>query len=115
MAIVINYLYPTPGTTPPTPSVAQNVNTVVATVYPTSGPDTAAVITHNFALPAADISAGWPNVGFEPIDSLAGLNGWWIRSLDPNWVGLARLTSAQGEDTVPQIKVKVARPHTIVR
>jgi hypothetical protein len=115
MAITINYLYPVTGTTPPTFLQSLNVTAVTATIFATSAPDTAAVITHNFALPAADISAGWPNVLVEPIDSLAASSDWWIQSLDPNYVGLARLTSTAGQDTVPQIKVKVSRPSTLTR
>lgn len=115
MAIVINYLYPVTGTTPPTFLQSLNVNTVAATIYPTSSPDTAAIVTHNFGLPAADISAGWPSIEIDPIDSLAASSDWWIQSLDPNYVGLARLTSTAGQDTVPQIKVRVSRPSTLVR
>ena len=119
MAININYLYAgasfTPGTTPPTYAQSLLCNVVTATVYASSGPDTAAVITHNFALPAADISAGFPDVYFEALDTLAGLSGWWIQSIDPNWVGLGRLTSSQSQDTIPSIKVKVSRPTTLVR
>jgi hypothetical protein len=85
---------------------------VIATVFPTSSPDTAAVITHDFQMPAADISAGWPQVIIEPIDSLALASDWWVQSVDPNYLGLARLTSLAGQDTVPQIKVFVSRPWT---
>ena len=118
MAIVINYLYPASvagGTTPPTFAQSLLCNTVTATIYATSGPDTAAVITHNFGLPAADISAGWPTVGIEAIDTLGQASGWWLQSIDPNWVGLGRLTSTATEDTVPSIKVKVRRPITMDR
>jgi hypothetical protein len=115
MSITINYLWPVFGSTPPTVAQAANVSIVTATIFASSAQDTAAVITHNFGMPASDISAGWPIVEREGIDSLAGANGWWTQSIDPNWVGIARLTSAQGDDTVPSIKVRVWRPHTIIR
>lgn len=115
-AMVVNYLWPVTGTpTPPTPTQAMNVNTVVATVSPTSGPDAQVAITHNFQLPNSDISSGWPTCHVAPLDSLGLLSGWFQQSFDPNYVGLARLTSNQSEDTVPQIKVTILRPHTITR
>ena len=113
--MVVNYLYPVTGSTPPTVGQAANVNSVVATVYPSSGPDAQVAITHNWGLPASDISAGWPICDLEGLDSLAGQSGWIRQSFDPNYVGLARLTSNQGEDTVPQIKVIISKPHTIFR
>jgi hypothetical protein len=115
MAITITYLYPVNGTTPPTFLQSLDVNVVTALINSTSAPDTAAIVTTNFALPAADISAGWPDIYFEDLDTTFALNAWWIQSIDPNWVGLARLTSSAGTDTVPSIRVKVSRPSTLVR
>lgn len=113
--MVTNYLYPVTGSTPPTLAQGANVNSVVATVYPSSGTDAAVGITHNMNMPASDISQGWPMLEIRGLDSLAGQSGWFLQSVDPNYVGLARLTSNQGEDTVPQIKVIVSRPQTIFR
>jgi hypothetical protein len=115
MAININYRWPVFGTTPPTVTQAMNVSIVSADIYASSAADTAAVITHNMQIPLTDISAGWPIVEREALDSLAGANGWWTQSIDPNWVGLGRLTSAQGEDTVPNIRVRIERPNTLTR
>jgi hypothetical protein len=115
MANTINYLSPVVGATPPTQAQAAVVNTVIATIAPgqTNAPTQA--LTHNLQIPAADISSGWPNVGVEPLDNLAGTSAWFIQSIDPNYVGLAQANSSGGFDTSAQIKVKMSRPNTLIR
>lgn len=115
MAVTVTYLNVGSGTTPPTVGAAMHVNSVVATIIATADGDVAAVITHNLQLSAADIAAGWPTVLFEKMSSFAQTSDWYIASLDPNWVGLAKHNAAGGGNAAVQLRVVVARPHTIVR
>lgn len=117
MAGVVTYLNINGGTptTPPTQAQAAFVNSVIATIAPNTNTPANTVVTHNMQLPAADITAGYPSVGIEALDTLAGTSGWYLQSLDPNFVGLAQVNTSQGVDTAAQIKVRIQRPNTLVR
>jgi len=115
MANVINYLWPVLGSTPPTAAQSSVVNSVRATITPTQTNSPTQAITHNLGISAADISSGFEDVGIEPLDSLAGTSGWYVQSIDPNFIGLAQGNSSGGYDTNVQVKVTISRPHTIVR
>jgi len=107
-AVTISYLYPT--TVAPTLAQMQNFNMVIATVASTSTADTSAVITHDFALTAAEISQGFPEVEWIPQDQSEITSSWFELSENPNFTILGKGTTAGGT-----IKVFLKRPHTIVR
>jgi hypothetical protein len=108
MAITVTYLYPT--TVAPTLAQMQNFNMVIATVASTSTADTSAVITHDFALTAAEISQGFPEVEWIAQDQSEITSSWFELSENPNFTILGKGTTAGGT-----IKVFLKRPHTIVR
>lgn len=110
------YLNINQGTsTPPTQAQAAFVNSVIAVVAPINTNNPQTVITHNMQFPAADISSGYPQVGIEALDALAGTSGWYRQSLDPNYVGLAQGNASGGYDASNQILVRIQRPNTVVR
>lgn len=113
MAVTVTYLNVGTGGAVPTFAQALNVNTVVATVAFGTDADAAAVISHNFSLPAADISAGWPTVMLIPLAAGFGAQLVFVASLDPNYVGLTRGNTSNGG--THSIRVVVARPNTYVR
>jgi hypothetical protein len=117
MAGVVTYLNINGGTptTPPTQAQAALINSVIATVAPNTNTPANTAVTHNLNFPAADISAGYPSVGIEALDNLAGTSGWFLQSLDPNFVGLAQVNTSGGVDTNAQIKVRMDRNWTSKR
>lgn len=114
-AVTVTYKNVGSGTTPPTAIQATRVNSVVATIAASADADAAAVITHNLNLSAADIAAGWPTVLFEPLSVQFQTSNWSVASHDPNYLGLVKNNAAGGGAAAAQLKVTVARPHTIVR
>lgn len=107
MAVTTSNLYPIAGSAP-TAAQALLVNMVIATVQGGAAGDTSAVITHNFGLPASDISFGLPEV--EVLQQANELTqGIWELSENPNYtvLGLAGV--------VGPVKVFIKRPHSIVR
>lgn len=111
----VTYLNVGSGSTPPTQAQAANVNSVKVQIVNASTGTGALAVTHNLALPASDISSGWPNVALEPLDNLFYSSNWYIQSLDPNYVGLGLGNSSSGYDTSPQLRLNVMRPNTLVR
>lgn len=110
-----NYTWPATGAAAPTPTQVQNQNTVVVALTPASA-DTNFPLTHSFGLSTADLSAGWPEVQFVPLDALASGSNWFVASaLNPNLVWLGKGNTTASGDTVAQIEVIVRRPHTIGR
>ena len=110
-ALTATYLNPA---TTPTATTGQNQNTVVVTLTPAATADTA-LITTAFGLSTTELAAGWPNVSIEPLnDSAQGAN-WSLTSSDANFVFLTKNNSTASSSTTPQIRVKVARPHSYVR
>jgi len=114
-AVTVTYRNVGSGTTPPTAIAARRVNSVVATIAASADADAAAIVTHNMNLSAADLAAGWPTVLFEPLSTQFQTSRWFAVSHDPNYVGLVKGNAAGGGAAGEQLKVTVARPHTIVR
>lgn len=117
MAMVVNYLnVGGPGNVAPTLAQALNVNTVNVSLSPAASGDNSQVITHNFGLPASDITAGWPETVINGLDTLATLSLWYILSQNPNFSIVARGANTAGIDTAnAQVLVSISRPHSIVR
>ena len=122
MAWNINYLWPSPasgplGSTPPTAQQAAQVNSVTATIYPSSSADGQLAITHNFGnagtLTNTDISNGWPDIGFTAIDESGTTDGFWLASQNVNYAVINR--TGTGFDTGPRTRVRIALPNTLVR
>src|SRR5271170_7099334 len=115
MAVTVNYLYPVAGATAPTAAQASVVATVIATILPTSSTDASATITHNWGLPAADITSGFPLVSFQPSDLIgANASNFFVISQNPNYTVVGKNASA-GTDSVAQVQVNITRPHSYVR
>lgn len=106
------YLYP--QTAAPTFAQSLAANTVVATLQPANTADTGQ-ITHAFNLTTAELTQGWPTITIEALTASASLSNWSIASLDPNYIGFLKNNSTSGVDSTPQIRVKISRPHTLVR
>jgi hypothetical protein len=105
MAVTTNYLYPVTGSIPPFPNP---YNTVVVTIQGGAASDTSAQVSHNFNLPASDISFGFPELDFvQQVNEVT--QGIWELSENPNFTifGLAGV--------VGPVKVFIHRPHSIVR
>lgn len=122
MAYTINYLWPNPatgplGSTPPTAQQAAQVNSITATIYPSSSADGQLAITHNFGaaglLSNADISNGFPDVGLSAIDQSGTTDGFWLASQNINYAVVNR--TGTGFDTAPRTKVRISLPNTLVR
>jgi hypothetical protein len=119
MAITLTYLWPTNngplGGGNVAPTVAQMIlteySTVVATVSASAAGDTSAIITHDFGLPASDISAGFPQLTLVPQDASEITSSWFELSENPNFTILGKGTVAAGG----AVKVFIQRPHSIVR
>ncbi len=110
-AVAAVYLWPS---TTPTNVTGQNQNTVVVTLLPATTADTA-LITTAFGLTTTELAAGWPNVNFEGLnDSFQGAN-WSLTSSAADFVFLTKNNSTASSSSTPQVRVKVARPHSYVR
>jgi len=97
----------------PTAPVVPNLtnNTVVYTVSASAAGDTSASITHGFGLTNAEITAGYPFPEIIAQDGNQITSPWYEASEASNYTILQKGTTAAGG----QVKVAVARPHTIVR
>jgi hypothetical protein len=114
VSVTLNYTYPVTGATPPTAAQASVVSSVIATLLPTSSTDASQIVTHNFGLPAADITAGWPTTVVSALDLIGAINNWFVISQNPNYTVLGKNASA-GTDSVAQVQVTITRPHSMVR
>jgi hypothetical protein len=117
MAVTITYQtgVATVGTTPPTAAQAAKINTLVATISPSSTADASATITHLLGMSNADITQGYPFTYITPLNNLASVSNWSLTSQNPNWTVFTKNNTSQGADTVPQVAVTIARPNTLVR
>jgi|SRR5271165_5296201 len=116
--MIVNYLnVGGPGNVAPTLIQALGVNTVVAQMTPTNSGDTSQSVTHMFGLSTQDLSSGWPEVVFEPLDSAAAGSGWFVASQASNFTVFGRGGTTAGVDNSAnlQINMYISRPHTIVR
>lgn len=115
MAVTITFEHPVTGVTPPT--ALQANDKVVANVIAALDADVLATITHNMAVSAADLTAGFPEVLIEQM-------------LPEGWVSTPHvLTGGKGTNAVAvtmsnaggsgaataQFRVTISRPHTIGR
>jgi len=118
MAFQLSYLNVGSGSTPPTQAQAANVNSVKVAVFPASSADTQLNLTHNLQISSADLADGYPNVGFEALDSTFAASGWFQvqGAQNPNYSVLQRGTATTaGVDTTNQCYVNIQRPHSLVR
>ena len=105
MAVTINYLYPVAGGVPPNPNEESNL--IIATVTASAGTDTSAALTHFFALPASDISIGFPQIHIEN-EASQTIGAPFELSENPNFTVL-------GLQGIGSWKVFVDRVHSITR
>lgn len=114
MAVGVTYLRPATGATAPTQKQVQRQSTVVAVLAGTALNDTQVFVSHDFNLPASDISQGFPTVDFEPLDPSAYTAQWFEASQAPNFTMLGKTVSV-GNLAGNQLKVTITRPNTLVR
>jgi len=100
----VNYLWPTLGA-PPTPAVAFKVSTVNVGLNPVSSLDNSQILTHCFNITPTEITQGFPKVGFEPLDTLAGGSGWYVISNAANFTIVGRGASTASLDTTNNVQV----------
>ncbi len=117
MAMTLNYLSAGTGSTPPTAALAYAVNTVNVTLSPAASTDNSQAITHNFNLPAADISSGWPEIVINGLDTLASASAWFVLSQNPNFSVIGRGANTLGLESGAnaQVLVSISKPNTLVR
>jgi hypothetical protein len=115
--MIVNYLNAGgPGNIAPTATQALSFNTLNVSLSPQSTLDTSQSITHNLNLPASDITAGWPEFTFNPLDALAQSSNYFALSQNPNFMIVGRAGTTAGIDTAnAQVIVSISRPHSLVR
>jgi len=116
MAITVTYEYPVAGAVAPTAAEVRRLSAVVAGVEATADADVLAAITHNMAISAADLAAGWPIIIFEAL-----LPEFYLST--PHVLAAAKLTSSVGVTMSAgvgsgvagdQMRVTILRPNTLV-
>jgi hypothetical protein len=117
MAVTLAYLNLGGGTTPPTAAQAALINTLLVDVIASADADTTATITHNFNTSVADLALGFPIVSVTQLISqaLTALSAWAVTSITTTTVVLTKLTSTGSGNAAPQIRVAIAKPHSIVK
>jgi hypothetical protein len=107
MAVTITNEHPTLGTNAPAASaVADRVQVTVLT----DGTATSVTITHNMAISATDLTAGFPEVQFEPLLTNNQLSlAMFVSGKAANLLGLTFLAVASN------FRCILRRPHTIGR
>jgi hypothetical protein len=110
MAVTVTYQLPVSGTTPPTAAqVAAAVNATVAW----ADADTTALVTHNFGLSNAEITALFPLVDISIDSSSAGtVNGVITTARTSNVLTLAKASAAGSGGT---FIVQLLRSHSLIR
>lgn len=117
MAVTVTYEYPVAGAVAPTAAEVKRVSAVIASVEATADADVLADITHNMAISAADLLAGWPIVAIEVL-----LPEGWVST--PHVLAAGKLTNtlaitmsnAVGSGAAgDQIRVTILRPNTIIK
>jgi len=115
MAVTVTYEYPVAGIVAPT-ALQGRVCTCVATVIKGADGDTAATITHNMGLSAAQIAQGFPVVTITKIEQItAVLADWTVTTVTANTVVMTATAGAGSGSANPQIRVTVRRPHSITK
>lgn len=105
----VAYEWPTTGATAPTAAVMSKHQQMTAIVTGDNSA-TAFTITHNFGLSTAEITAGFPEVLFEPILAAGITAAPFILSKTANTV-VCTCTAFTGAG----LRVRVRRPHTMDR
>lgn len=115
MAITIGYEHPVIGAVAPT--AAQVATQVTATVIASADGDTNADITHNMALTAAELAAGFPIIVLEPISANAQLSLWFVPTANKtaNAVRVTKSIAGGSGNAAAQLRVHILRPHTLGR
>jgi len=108
MANTINWLSPATGAVTPTAAQVANQNSVVVDVT-TDGVTVTQTLTHNMGIPAADITAGFPEITFES-NSPTGLPATLLPVITrPVTANAVVLTFAAIAAT---FRVRIRRPHS---
>lgn len=111
MAYVTTYLSPVAGLTAPTAAQAYGHNEVSADVNKGLSGDTTVTITHNMAISAADITAGFPEVCMEPTALSFYSALYFVSSITTNTVVLTGATG--GGTTGANLRVRIKRPNSL--
>lgn len=103
-------------TTGPTAAQARPVIEVSASVVASADGDTAATVTHNWALSTAALALGHPWIILEPIltQALTALSSWTITTKTLNVVTLTKLASTGSGSGTAQLRVRCLRPHSLI-
>lgn len=116
MAVTLNYLTTASATTAPTAAQALLFSTLVTDVIASADADTTATITHNQATSVADLALGYPLVTITPLlQAVALLSGWAVTAFATNTITLTKSTATGSGNAGAQIRVAVAKPHSLVR
>jgi hypothetical protein len=115
MSVQVNYLHPGTGTTVPSfpTNESKNLNMVVAVLTGVLATDTQVFITHNLSI--TDITSGFPNVGFTPLDPSFYTADWYVLSQASQYTMLAKTISVGALSAGSQMIVTIQRPHSIVK
>lgn len=114
MAATVSYIRPN-GTNPPTQRQVQRQCTVIVLVSFTSLTDTQLFVTHNLNLPASDISQGFPNLFYQPLDPSFYAAQWFQVSQNPNFVMLGKTVSVGALASAAQFELTIDKRNTIAR
>jgi len=105
----VTYEYPVAGTTAPTASQSSRKNEISAVI---TGDNSATdfTVTHNWGLSAAELADGWPRVNIEYLLAAGYTAASLITSKTANTVVFSNTAF-----TGAALRVRLERPHTIVR
>jgi hypothetical protein len=110
MAIGVLYEMPVAGATPPTAAQGAQVSEVSALITG-DGATATVVLTHNLGSSAADLTAGLPEVTFEPLLPAFYTEVPRVTAKAANTITLAFLGTAATQF----MRVRLRRPNTITR
>lgn len=111
MAYVTTYLWPVAGLTAPTATQSFKYNEVSADVNKGASGDTTVDITHNWALSAAVLAAGYPEVELEP-SALSFYSAlYFVSARATNSITLTAATG--GGTTGANVRVRIKKPNSL--
>jgi len=115
MAVTVTYEYPVAGVVAPT-ALQARVAACNATVVATADADTTATIQHNMGLSVAQLAQGFPNVEMTILlQVVAKKADWTISSRTADTVVLTKTAAVGSGSASAQLRVSVARPHSITK
>lgn len=114
MAVTVTYLRPA-GTSAPTQKAVSRQCTVIALLSFTAATDTQVFVTHNLNISAADISQGFPNLFYQPLDPSFYTAQWYQLSQNPNYVMLGKTISVGALASAAQFELTIDKRNTIAR